>query len=91
MHAFMQADELNFKPSRVTETEFLLTISIQNQADERREQRYILTRGFLSDPIPSSLNLSRKNCLAKVWRNANEILGVKLVEAEVLVRFTEGL
>ena len=35
MHAFMQADELNFKPSRVTETEFLLTI--ENQADERRE------------------------------------------------------
>lgn len=49
------------------------------------------TRGFLFDPIPSSLNLSRKNCLAKVWRNANEIVGGKLVEAEVLVRFTEGL
>lgn len=89
MHAFMQADELNFKPSRVTETEFLLTV--ENQADERREQRNILTRGLLFDPIPSSLNLSRKNCLAKVWRNANEIVGVKLVEAEVLVRFTEGL
>ena len=85
----MQADELNFKPSRVTETEFLLTV--ENQADERREQRNILTRGLLFDPIPSSLNLSRKNCLAKVWRNANEIVGVKLVEAEVLVRFTEGL
>ena len=85
----MQADELNFKPSRVTETEFLLTV--ENQADERREQRNILTKGLLFDPIPSSLNLSRKNCLAKVWRNANEIVGVKLVEAEVLVRFTEGL
>ena len=85
----MQADELNFKPSRVTETEFLLTI--ENQADERREQRNILTRGLLFDPIPSSLNLSRKNCLAKVWKNANEIVGVKLVEAEVLVRFTEDL
>ena len=53
----------------VTKTEFLLTISIQYQADEWWEYRQILIWGLLVDPIPNSLNQHHKNCVADSKEN----------------------
>lgn len=59
----------------MTKTEVPLTTSIQHQADKRWELRKPSTRLFLVDPVPSSLNLHDKNCMADSKENFQEDLG----------------
>ena len=52
---------------------FLLTISIQNQADKRRKQRKISKKGLLVNLIPNFKNQHRKN--HKAWLGVAEWYG----------------
>ena len=68
-----------FSLSRVTKTEFLLTISTQYQADKWWESRKISVRGLLVDPIPTlQTNMVIRIVWQKVRRITNKILGVGL-------------
>ena len=68
-----------FSLSRVTKTEFLLTISTQYQADKWWELRKISVRGLLVDPIPTlQTNMVIRIEGQRVRRITNKILGVGL-------------
>ena len=53
----------------MTKTEFLLTISIQNQEDKWWEPGKVSNRGLLVDPIPNSQKWHEKNCIADSKEN----------------------
>ena len=61
----------------MTKTEFLLTISIQYQAEKWWEQRKISIWGQLVDPILNPLNYQYKNCMVDSKKNYKHDLGVK--------------
>ena len=61
----------------MTKTEFLLTISIQYQAEKWWEQRKISIWGQLVDPILNSLNYRYKNGMVDSKKNYKHDLGVK--------------
>ena len=68
-----------FSLSRVTKTEFLLTISTQYQADKWWELRKISVRGLLVDPIPTlQTNMVIRIEGQRVRRITNKILGIGL-------------
>ena len=48
----------------MTKTEFLLTISTQNQEDKWWEPRKVLIGGLLADPKQNSQKQHQKNCIA---------------------------
>ena len=69
--------ELTLQLPWVTKSEFLLTISIQYQADKWWEYRKMSVWELWVDPIPNSPNWHQKNCMGEVKRIIYKILGVK--------------